>query len=147
MRLAGLHGDGLITDPNTWRSLRSEWETGARDAGKDPADMPVMIEHFVVVGDAAEAREAAEQWRFIPNAFKQYFNIPDPAEIEARANADVPLDGLIGEWPATTDPAPHIAAIRALFDSGVSIVNVHSGQRDQERVIKFYASEVLPAFR
>ncbi|HKT90198.1 MAG TPA: hypothetical protein VJQ59_17260 [Candidatus Sulfotelmatobacter sp.] len=34
--------------------------------------------------------------------------------------------------------------IRELFDSGVTIVNVHSGQPDQERVIQFYGKEVLP---
>jgi len=38
----------------------------------------------------------------------------------------------------------HIAAIKELFDSGVSIVNVHSGQSDQTKVIDFYASKVLP---
>jgi TAT-translocated FGD2 family F420-dependent dehydrogenase len=147
MRLAGQHGDGLITDPDTWKTHRSEWESGARDAGKDPADMPVMIEHFVVVGSGKEAQEAAGQWRFIPKAFKQYYNITDPAQIEQRADAEVPLDQLISKWPTGTDPATHVKAIRELFDSGVSIVNVHSGQPDQEKVIKFYASQVLPKFR
>ena len=45
------------------------------------------------------------------------------------------------------DPEVHIAAIKALFDSGVSIVNIHSGQADQAKVIDFYASKVLPTFR
>jgi hypothetical protein len=45
------------------------------------------------------------------------------------------------------DPEVHIAAIKELFDSGVSIVNVHSGQSDQTKVIDFYASKVLPTFR
>ncbi len=146
MRLAGQHGDGLITDPLTWKKFRAEWENGAREAGKDPTAMPVMIEHFVVVGDETDALLAAEQWRFIPNAFKGYFNVRDPAEIQRRAEADVQLDELIKQWPATTDPAEHIEAIRKLFDSGVSIVNIHSGQRDQAKVIEFYASKVLPEF-
>ena len=47
----------------------------------------------------------------------------------------------------STDPAAHIAAIRKLFDSGVSIVNVHSGQPDQQRVLDFYGKEVLPRLR
>ena len=38
MRLAGQHGDGLITDPRTWKQYKSEWEGGARDAGKNPAE-------------------------------------------------------------------------------------------------------------
>jgi TAT-translocated FGD2 family F420-dependent dehydrogenase len=147
MRLAGQHGDGLITDPRTWKNFRPEWQAGARDAGKDPDAMPVMIEHFVVVGDETDALLAAEQWRFIPNAFRSYFNITDPAEIQKRAEAEVSLETLAGQWPVSTDAEPHIAAIKELFDSGVSIVNIHSGQPDQDRVIDFYAAEVLPAFR
>jgi TAT-translocated FGD2 family F420-dependent dehydrogenase len=147
MRLAGQHGDGLITDTNTWKNFRSEWESGAREAGKNPDAMPVMIEHFVVVGDETDALLAAEQWRFIPKAFKSYFNISDPVEIQRRAEAEISLEMLTDQWPTSMDPAEHIGAIRALFDSGATIVNVHSGQADQEKVIDFYASEVLPAFR
>ena len=147
MRLAGQHGDGLITDPLTWKTFRAEWEQGAREAGKDPDAMPVMIEHFVVVGDETDALLAAEQWRFIPNAFKGYFNVRDPAEIQRRAESEVQLDELIKQWPASTDPEDHVAAIRDLFDSGVSIVNIHSGQADQAKVIDFYGSQVLPAFK
>lgn len=146
MRLAGQHGDGLITDPLTWKTLRPEWEKGARDAGKDSDAMPVMIEHFVVVGDETDALLAAEQWRFIPNAFKGYFNMRDPAKIQKRAEAEVQLDELIKQWPVSMDPAEHIEAIRALFESGVSIVNIHSGQGDQAKVVDFYASNVLPEF-
>src|SRR5437764_1198701 len=51
MRLAGQHGDGLITGPRTWKQYKSEWEGGARDAGKNHADIPGLVEQFVVVGD------------------------------------------------------------------------------------------------
>ena len=50
MRLAGQHRDGLITDPLTWKKFKSEWEAGARDAGKDPAKMSVLVEQYVVFG-------------------------------------------------------------------------------------------------
>ena len=45
---------------------------------------------------------------------------------------------------AGTDPAIHIAVINKLFESGATIVNIHSGQPDQKKVIEFYASSVLP---
>lgn len=45
---------------------------------------------------------------------------------------------------ASTDPAAHVKAINKLFDSGVSIVNIHSGQPDQRKVLDFYGKEVLP---
>ena len=61
-----------------------------------------------------------------------------------RAEAEVPLDQVTSGWAVGTDPAVHVAAIRELFDSGASIVNVHAGQADQKRVIEFYGREVIP---
>ena len=147
MRLAGQYGDGLITDPKTWKQFKSEWEEGAKAAGKNPADMPVLVEQFVVVGDTNYARQAAELWRFIPKAFKKYYNMPDPAAIEQQADQQLPLEQVYGEWPVSTDSSVHVDAVNKLFDSGVTIVNVHSGQRDQKKVVEFYASRVLPNLR
>ncbi|HEY3910196.1 MAG TPA: TIGR03557 family F420-dependent LLM class oxidoreductase [Stellaceae bacterium] len=146
MRLAGQHGDGLITDPLTWKKFKSEWEAGAKSAGKNPADMPVLVEQFVVVGDQQEARRAAELWRFLPKGFKKYYNDPDPAAIERQADAEIPLEKIIADWPVGTDPQIHIAALTKLFDSGATIINVHSGQQDQQKVIEFYGKSVLPKF-
>ena len=67
--------------------------------------------------------------------------------IQQQANAEIPLEKLIAEWPVSTDPAVHVKAITDLFDSGVTIVNVHSGQPDQKRVVEFYGSEVLPKLK
>jgi TAT-translocated FGD2 family F420-dependent dehydrogenase len=144
MRLAGQHGDGLVTDPLTWKQHKAEWESGARDAGKDPTAMPVLVEQYVVVGNEADARQAAELWHFGPKAFKGYYDITDPAEIQRRAEAEIPLEQIIAQWPVGTDPGKHIATVQELFDSGVSIVNVHAGQMDQRKVIDFYARHVLP---
>jgi TAT-translocated FGD2 family F420-dependent dehydrogenase len=144
MRRAGQYGDGLITDPKTWKQHKSEFEAGARAAGKNPAQMPVLVEQFVVVGDRQDAEQAAGLWRFIPKAFKSYYNIRDPREIQRRADAELPLEKVYGDWPVGTDPNVHLRAIDELFASGVTIVNIHSGQPDQERVIDFYGKEVLP---
>jgi F420-dependent hydroxymycolic acid dehydrogenase len=147
MRLAGEHGDGLITDPATWKEFRGEWEAGAKAAGKDPATMPVIAEIFAVVGGEEEAEKAAELWRFIPKAFESYFGIADPAEIQRRAAAEVPMDKVLDEWAIGTDPKVHIDAVQELFASGIKLVNIHVGQMDQQRAIEFYGKEVLPALR
>jgi F420-dependent hydroxymycolic acid dehydrogenase len=144
MRLAGKHGDGLITDPLTWRELKPEWEAGARATGKDPADMPVLVEQFVVVGDKEDAQKPASLWRFLPKAFKSYYEVSDPAAIERRANADLPIEKVIADWTVSPNPADHVEAINRLFDSGATIVNIHSGQVDQQKVIDFYGNYVLP---
>jgi F420-dependent hydroxymycolic acid dehydrogenase len=147
MRLAGQYGGGPITDPKTWQQYKAEWEEGASAAGKDPQRMPVLVEQFVVVGNDNDARQAAELWRFLPKAFKTYYNVPSPAEIEQLADNQVPLGQLIADWPVSPDPSVHVDAINKLFNSGVNIVNIHSGQPDQRRVIAFYGDYVLPNFR
>jgi len=144
MKRAGQYADGLITDPKTWKEHKAEFESGARAAGKDPVQMPVLVEVFVVVGDENEAKASAELWRFIPKAFKTYYNVRDPQAIQDRATAELPLPKVYGDWPVSMDPAVHIKAVTDLFQSGASIVNIHSGQADQNRVIEFYGKNVLP---
>jgi TAT-translocated FGD2 family F420-dependent dehydrogenase len=146
MRLAGQYGDGLISDPLTWKKHKAEWEDGARAAGKNPADMPVLIEHYVVVGDEAAAKQAAQFWRFGPKAFKTLYDVPSPVAIQQQADAQTPIEEVLKSWAVGTDPEVHIKAVRELFDSGVSIVNIHSGQPEQRKVIEFYGKHVLPKF-
>lgn len=109
--------------------------------------MPVLVEAFVVVGDQSDAQTAAKLWNFIPKAFKGYHNIPDPAEIERRAQAELPLPKVYADWTVSSDPDAHVQAMKKLFESGATIVNIHSGQPDQQKVIDFYGKEVLPRFR
>ncbi len=144
MRLAAKHGDGLITDPRHWQAHKSDWEAAAREAGKDPATMPVLVEQFVVVGDEQEAKKWAELWRFLPKGFKGLHDIHDPAQIQSRAEREIPLDDVIAEWTVGSEPRKHVDAIQKLFDSGATIVNIHAGQQDQTKAIDFYGAEVLP---
>jgi len=144
MRLAGKHGDGLITDPLTWKEHKSEWEAGAKEAGKNTAHMPVMIEQFVVVGDRRDAEAAAELWRFLPKAFKGYHAIPDPTTVQQRADAEIPVDKVLVDWSVGTDAKVHIEGVQKLFENGATIVNIHPGQHDQKKVIDFYQRHVLP---
>lgn len=145
MRLAGEHGDGLITDAQTWKEHKDVWQSAARKAGKNPDEMPVLVEQFVVVGDDAEAREAAKLWRFIPKAFKGYHDIPDPVRIQQRAERELSFEKVVESWSVGTDPAVHARIITELFDSGATIVNIHAGQRSQREVIDFYGRQVLPS--
>jgi len=122
-------------------------EAGTRAAGKNPAQMPVLIEQYVVVGDQKDAEVAAKFWRFGPKAFKTYYNIPDPKQIQQQTDSQIPLQQVYADWPVSTDPNVHIKAITELFESGATIANIHSGQPDQERVIDFYGKLVLPRLK
>jgi TAT-translocated FGD2 family F420-dependent dehydrogenase len=147
MRRVGLHADGLITDPKTWKLHREEFENGAREAGKDPTQMPVCIEQFVVVGDKKDAEVAAELWRFIPKAWNPYYNVRDPQEIQRRADAEVPMEEVYKGLTIGTDPDVHVKALQDAFKGGATEVHIHSGQPNQGRVIEFYGKEVLPRLR
>jgi TAT-translocated FGD2 family F420-dependent dehydrogenase len=147
MRLAGEHGDGLITDSKSLKEHRAAFEAGVRAAGGDPAQLPIIVENWVVVGDEAEARRWAELWRFTPKAWTNYVNNPDPRAIQREAQQEVPLEEVYKDWPVSTDPAVHVQSLQELFDLGVSHVMIHSPQADQQRVIDFYSREVLPRLR
>lgn len=147
MRRVGLHAEGLITDPKTWKQHRGEFEAGAKEAGKDPSKMPVFLEQMVVVGDKKDAEQAAEFWRFMPKAWKPYFDFRDPGEIQHSAEQTIPLEQVYSEWVVSTDPDDHVKKLQEAFAGGATEVHIHSGQPDQRKVIDFYGREVLPRLR
>jgi TAT-translocated FGD2 family F420-dependent dehydrogenase len=147
MRRAGRYADGLVSDAKTWKQHKAEFESGVKEAGKDPRQVPVLLEQYVVVGEKKDAEQAGELWRFGPKAFKTYYNIPSPQTIQDRAKTENPMEQVYAEWPVSTDPGVHVKKLTELFESGATMVNIHSGQSDQRRVIEFYGKQVLPQLR
>ncbi len=147
LRRAGMHGDGLISDPKTWKQHKQEFEAGAKAAGKDPSQMPVMLEQYVVVGSKQDAQRPAELWRFGPKAWNPYYNIEDPREIQQRADQEIPIDKTEEGWIISPDPAQHIKQLNELFDAGATAITVHCAQADQQRVLDFYGKKVIPGMR
>ena len=147
--LAGQYGDGWITDSETAlkKEDRDAFEQGAQLAGKDPATMPILAEHFVCVGDKEEAKKYAPLWQFLPNAWSDYVNVPDPREIERRALQEVEVDKLLEKWVVAPDAQTHIEALQKLIDGGVTHIFIHSAQPDQKAVIEFFGTQVLPKLR
>ena len=147
VRRVGLHADGLITDPKTWKQHRAEYESACKEAGKDLAQTPVFLEQSVCVGNKAEAQKSAELWRFLPKAWKPYFNVRDPHEIQRRAETEIPVDQILEDMTIGTDPELHVQKLHEAFQGGATEVHIHSGQPNQRKVIEFYGKEVLPRLR
>lgn len=144
--LAGRIAGGLISDDKSAvkPEMRQAFEKGARSAGKDPATMPIIAEHWVCVGDDPEARKGAELWRFIPKAWTEFVQDPDPVDIKTRAGAEVPMDEVLKSFTIGQDADIQVEAIQKLVDAGVTTVLVHSAQEDQRMVIDWFGKNVLP---
>jgi len=149
--LSGRYADGLIADPAQLSdnpAYKAAWQRGARDAGKDPATMPILLEHFVSVSDIPQAFPGAEKWRFTARSWTPgYFNNIDPRDIQRRANTEIPLAGVVNSWAVSANPDTHIQAIQKIVDAGVTHVFVHSAQEDQVAVADFFGQYVLPRVR
>ncbi len=82
--VAGRYGDGLITvgghPPHVYRSLLERFEVGAREAGKDPARLPRMVELNVSYANDERAALASLKayWAgtFIPALFSERIYTP-----------------------------------------------------------------------
>lgn len=145
-RVAGEHGDGLITDPKRALEpeMRQAFEEGAHSAGKDPETMPIIVEQWVCVGDQTEAETGAELWRYQPKAWTEFVDDPDPVDIMQRARREVAIEEALSTFTVSEDPAVHAQALQKLFDGGVTTALIHSAQADQIKVIDFFQRQVLP---
>lgn len=73
MRLAGRHGDGLITNAETALSpaLRAAFASGAREMHLDPQQLPIIAELAVVVGDPSALSACAQAYPDVVSANPQ----------------------------------------------------------------------------
>lgn len=148
-RLAGLYGDGLVTAGSVLKTkpeVKSGWEEGVREAGGDPTSKPILVEHWAMAGSETDAREGAEKWLFINNAWEPgYFDNLSPLDIQAKAEREVNVDDVLKSWTVSNDPKVHLNALKELVDAGATHIVIHSASPNQLETIDFYGREVLPA--
>src|ERR1700682_6178310 len=144
---AGRLCDGLITPAAPHEKLNmliESFEKGARDAGKDPATMPKLLQLHVSWGATHEqcVEQAMKEW---PNggikAPKQDIRSPEdfagfaqmvrPEDFKGRVFISINLD----------EPRQHI---QAFLDLGFDEVHVHNVGRNQSEFIRAYGETVIP---
>ena len=146
----GRVADGIITvgaADEKIQNLLGRFEKGAREAGKDPAKMPRIIQ--LHVSWASSREEAVEQMvREWPNGGMNFpkGDIRSPDDFAAMAKL-VRAEHYTGRVFASPDLGEHAAHIQHFIDLGFDEVYVHNVGRNQEPFIAGYGREVLPALR
>lgn len=150
VRWAGAMCDGLITpgaSPEKLRGILDNFNRGAREAGKDPDQMPRLLQLHVSWAESYdEALEnAMVEW---PNGGmnfpKQDIRSPDDFAAMARL---VREDNFQGRVLISTDLDEHRAHLQSFLDLGFDKVYVHNVGRNQEQFIKVFGEQVLPKLK
>src|SRR4051812_48273089 len=144
----GKQCDGIITvgaADDKLKMLMARFEKGARAAGKDPTNMPRIIQLHV---SWASSQEEAEQ-----NAIKEWPNggmpfpksdIRNPEDFEQMAKI-VNIENFRNRVLITPDLQKHREHIQHYIDLGFNEVYVHNVGRNQNEFIEAYGREVAPA--
>ncbi|HYM96911.1 MAG TPA: TIGR03557 family F420-dependent LLM class oxidoreductase [Candidatus Sulfotelmatobacter sp.] len=144
---AGRLCDGLITvgapEPKI-ETVMARFEKGAREAGKDPASMPRILQlHLSWARSDEEAlRNAMVEW---PNGGMKFpkADIRSPFDFEQMAKIVRPED-FSGRMLISSDPDKHRQEIQRFIDLGFDRIYLHNVGRNQAEWIEVFGKTVLP---
>jgi coenzyme F420-dependent glucose-6-phosphate dehydrogenase len=149
-KLAGRVGDGFICtsgkDPALYDQLLANVAEGARDAGRDPAQIKRMIEVKVSYDrDHAQAVTNCEWWAALALTPEQKEGIDDPIEMERVADEN--KDRAHTRFIASDDAGEIAEKIRVYADLGFEELVLHFPGADQSTAIAEFAADVMPKLR
>ena len=144
---AGRLADGLITvgaPLEKISGLFGKFDDGAREAGKDPAAMPKVLQLHMSWAQTDELAlvNAMTEW---PNGGMKFpkADIRSPFDFEQMAKLVRPED-FEGRMIISADPDRHRAEIQKYVDLGFDRIYLHNVGRNQREWIDTFARDVLP---
>lgn len=144
---AGRLADGLITvgaPLEKISGLFGKFDEGAREAGKDPATLPKVLQlHLSWAATDEEAlANAMHEW---PNGGMKFpkADIRSPFDFEQMAKLVRPED-FEGRMVISADPDVHRAEIQRYVDLGFDRIYLHNVGRNQREWIETFGADVLP---
>lgn len=144
---AGRHADGLITvgaPLDKLESLLARFAAGAREAGKDAAAMPKVLQLHLSWAETDEEAlaNALHEW---PNGGMRFpkADIRSPFELAQIAKMVRPED-FDGRMTISADPDVHRADIQRYVDLGFDRIYLHNVGRNQQRWLEVFGRDVLP---
>ena len=142
--------DGLITvgaADEKIRMLLDRVENGAREAGKDPATMPRIIQLHVswAESDEAAVQQAVKEW---PNGGMNFpkQDIRNPEDFEAMSKLVRP-ENFKGRVLMSADLGVHRDHIQHFADLGFTEIYAHNVGLNQREFIEAYGREVVPQIK
>ncbi|MGH2530806.1 MAG: TIGR03557 family F420-dependent LLM class oxidoreductase [Thermomicrobiales bacterium] len=146
----GRYTDGIITvgaADEKVKMLLERYEKGAREAGKDPAAMPRILQVKVSYAESVEAatEQAMKEW---PNGGMNFpkGDVRNPEDFEAMAKL-VRAEHYKNRVLLTPDLDEHVAHIQHFIDLGFTEIYIHNVGRNQEAFIKAYGEQVIPKLK
>jgi coenzyme F420-dependent glucose-6-phosphate dehydrogenase len=144
---AGKVADGIITPgapTEKVAALLAKFAEGAREGGKDPEQLPKILQlHLSWAPTREEAeRNALVEW---PNGGMRFpkQDIRSPLDFEQMAKL-VRIEDFDGRMVISEDPDVHRASIQGFLDAGIDRVYLHNVGRNQQDWIETFGREVLP---
>ena len=150
-KYAGRAGDGLICTSGKGMELYSEqllpsFSDGAKESGRDAADLDKMIEVKVSYDtDRKRAMEDTKIWAALALPAEAKAGIDDPREMERLAKTVE--DVAHRRWLVSDDPDEHIEQLRPYLDLGFTHLVFHSPGDAQARFLELYGAQILPRIR
>jgi coenzyme F420-dependent glucose-6-phosphate dehydrogenase len=148
--IAGRYGDGVWTlgDPERAPEVIEAYRKACSDNGREPGEI-IVQSGFHLAGDEQAVIAATRKWKAtqLPEAYLR--DIHDPAELLARADAQMTDEQFAKEgFIVAADPAEHVERIRELQQLDPTVVCLQLiGDLDPLGSIARYGSDVLPALR
>ncbi|MFN2484564.1 MAG: TIGR03557 family F420-dependent LLM class oxidoreductase [Candidatus Limnocylindria bacterium] len=146
----GRLADGMITVGAADAKIQMLFERfarGARDAGKDQARMPKLLQIHVSWAPTQEdaLENAMRQW---PNGGMSFpkQDIKNPEDFAAMAKLVRP-EHFQNRVLISADLEEHTAHVQKFIDMGFDEVHVHNVGRNQEEFIRAFGESVLPNLR
>ena len=149
---AGQHGDGLMTvggqSPDLYKEILQRFDEAAREAGKEPATLPKMIEINVAYTEDEEGaiRCMQQYWAatFVPALFDQRIYTPAMSEKNGEV---VGADIIRSKMCISSNPQDHVEYAQQYIDLGFNEIFFHSPGPDQKTFLEGYGRDVLPKIR
>ena len=146
----GRLADGLITVGAADAKIQNIWKAcdeGCREAGKDPTQMPKLLQIHVswAPTDEQALENAMKEW---PNGGMNFpkQDIKNPEDFAAMARLVRPED-FRNRVLITSDLDAHRAHIQHFIDMGFDEIHLHNVGRNQAEFIETFGRDVLPGLR